>query len=124
MGDFRPPDHCIDRGKTSCPQRLARPRTTRNHKQGNGRKDDPQYNVRRLLRTSARVLSDKAWERLEAPYADNRNVPVEVMWGVYQKIVAAYRNKNPAQGKQLMSKVIRSVKDGVPDTQEELASRE
>ncbi|WP_345719186.1 hypothetical protein [Actinomyces procaprae] len=49
---------------------------------------------------------------------------MEVMWGVYQKIVAAYRNKNPAQGKQLMSKVIRSVKDGVPDTQEELASRE
>ena len=32
-----PPGSSADRGKTLCPQQLARPRTTRDHQQGNGR---------------------------------------------------------------------------------------
>ncbi|OLO55332.1 hypothetical protein BKH30_03045 [Actinomyces oris] len=40
-----PPGSSTDRGKTSCPQQLARPRTTRDHQQGNGvsrlRVDEP-----------------------------------------------------------------------------------
>ena len=32
-----PPGSSKDRGKTSCPQQLAQPRTTRDHQQGNGR---------------------------------------------------------------------------------------
>ena len=31
-----PPGSLEDRGKTSCPQQLAQPRTTRDHQQGNG----------------------------------------------------------------------------------------
>ena len=31
------PGSSTDRGKTSCPQQLARPRTTQDHQQGNGR---------------------------------------------------------------------------------------
>ena len=31
-----PPGSSTDRGKTSCPQQLARPRTTQDHQQGNG----------------------------------------------------------------------------------------
>ena len=31
-----PPGSSKDRGKTSCPQQLAQPRTTRDHQQGNG----------------------------------------------------------------------------------------
>ena len=31
-----PPGSSADRGKTSCPQQLAQPRTTRDHQQGNG----------------------------------------------------------------------------------------
>ncbi len=44
------------------------------------------------------------------------------MWGVHQKIMAPYRAKTPAEGKQLMSKVIDSLKAGVPDALEELKS--
>ena len=33
-----PPGSLEDRGKTSCPQQLAQPRTTRDHQQGNGRR--------------------------------------------------------------------------------------
>ena len=33
-----PPGSSTYRGKTSCPQRLAQPRTTRDHQQGNGRR--------------------------------------------------------------------------------------
>ena len=31
-----PPGSSTDRGKTSCPQQLAQPRTTQDHQQGNG----------------------------------------------------------------------------------------
>ena len=34
-----PPGSSKDRGKTSCPQQLAQPRTTRDHQQGNGEDD-------------------------------------------------------------------------------------
>ncbi len=99
-----------------------RRRTQRETTGGRGRKDDPLYKARLLLRTGAGLVTDRGWERLEQLFADPQNTPVEVMWGVYQKIVAAYRAKTSAEGKQLMSKVIDSLTTGVPDALEELKS--
>lgn len=100
----------------------CRRRTQRQTTGRRGRKDDPLYKARRLLRTGAGLVGDKGWERLEALFADPQNTPVEVMWAVHQKIMAAYRAKTPAEGKQLMSKVIDSLKTSVPDALEELKS--
>ncbi|WP_147680693.1 transposase, partial [Actinomyces ruminicola] len=100
----------------------CRRRAQRETTGGRGRKDDPLYKARRLLRTGAGLVTDSGWDRLEQLFADPQNTPVEVMWGVHQKIMAAYRAKTPAEGKQLMSKVIDSLKTGVPDALEELKS--
>ncbi|WP_103062545.1 ISL3 family transposase [Actinomyces qiguomingii] len=100
----------------------CRRRTQRETTGRRGRKDDPLYKARRLLRTGAGLVSDKGWERLEQLFADPHNTPVEIMWGVYQKIMAAYRAKAPAQGKTLMEKVMQTLTTGVPDALEELKS--
>ncbi|WP_425591850.1 transposase, partial [Actinomyces procaprae] len=100
----------------------CRRRTQRETTGRRGRKDDPLYKARRLLRTGAGLVTDSGWDRLEQLFADPQNTPVEVMWGVHQKIMAPYRAKTPAEGKQLMSKVIDSLKAGVPDALEELKS--
>ncbi len=80
------------------------------------------YKARLLLRTGAGLVTDRGWERLEQLFADDRHAPVEIMWGVHQKIMAPYRAKTPAEGKQLMSKVIDSLTTGVPEALEELKS--
>ena len=100
----------------------CRRRTQRQTTGRRGRKDDPLYKARRLLRTGAGLLSEKSWDRLEQLFADPQNTPVEVMWGVYQKIMAAYRAKNPAEGKSRMEQVMETLNTGVPEALEELKS--
>ena len=100
----------------------CRRRTQRQTTGRRGRKDDPLYKARLLLRTGAGLVTDRGWERLEQLFADPQNTPVETAWAVYQKIVAAYRASNPAQGKTRMEKVMQTLKAGVPDALEELKS--
>ena len=81
---------------------------------------DPLYRARRLIRTGAGLLTDKGWERLERLFADTRHAAVETTWSVYQRIVAVYRAKDPAEGRTLMDKVIETLKEGVPEALTEL----
>lgn len=81
---------------------------------------DPLYRARRLIRTGAGLLTDKGWERLEWLFADTRHAAVETTWSVYQRIVAVYRAKDPAEGRTLMDKVIETLKEGVPEALTEL----
>jgi len=79
-----------------------------------GRKEDPLYRARRTLHTGAGLLTDTQRHRLQALFADDAHVEVEATWGVYQRMIAAYREPDRAKGRDLMEKVIAAVSTGVP----------
>jgi transposase len=85
-----------------------------------GRKGDPLYSARRTLHTDADLLTDKQKDRLAAVFAPDEHVEVEATWGIYQRMIAAYRDPDRTQGRELMSKLIESVSHGVPDALTEL----
>ena len=86
-----------------------------------GRKNDPLYKARRTLHTGADLLNDKQKNRLQALFAVEDHTPVEVTWCVYQRVVAAYRAKDRAQGKAQMAALIESIASGVPAALTEIA---
>ncbi|TQL48950.1 ISL3 family transposase [Ornithinicoccus hortensis] len=79
-----------------------------------GRKGDPLYSARRTLHTGADLLTDKQQARLEALFAVEQHVAVEATWGIYQRMVAAYREPDRSQGREQMQSVIDAVRQGVP----------
>ncbi len=79
-----------------------------------GRKSDPLYRARRTLHTGADLLTDKQAERLTALFTPDEHVQVEATWGIYQRMIAAYRHEDRATGRELMVKLIDSVSTGVP----------
>ena len=80
-----------------------------------GRTSDPLYRARRTLHTGAGLLTDKQKQRLHALFAADEHVQVEATWGVYQRMITAYRQPDRAKGRQLMTKLIGSLSTGVPD---------
>jgi len=90
-----------------------------------GRKGDPLYSARRTLATGADLLTDRQIDRLQklfdpAAHGD-AHVEVEATWGVYQRMIAAYRHEDPRRGRQLMGRLIESVSVGVPSALVEVA---
>src|SRR4030095_12439454 len=79
-----------------------------------GRKGDPLYAARRTLHTGAALLTEKQQARLEALFAVSEHVEVEATWGIYQRMIAAYRHPDPAAGRELMVKLIESLRAGGP----------
>lgn len=79
-----------------------------------GRKDDPLYRARRTLHTGADLLTDKQTTRITALFATDDHVQVEATWGIYQRMIAAYRHPDRATGRALMAKLIDSVSSAVP----------
>ncbi|VEI04466.1 Transposase and inactivated derivatives [Acidipropionibacterium jensenii] len=79
-----------------------------------GRKGDPLYAARRTLSTGADLLNDKQKDRLDALFADEAHTELEVTWAAYQRMVTAYRDPDPARGRDLMNKLIASLASGVP----------
>jgi transposase len=53
-------------------------------------------------------------------FADDAHVQVQATWGIYQRMITAYREPDPARGRELMMKVIDSVTSGVPKPLTEL----
>ena len=47
-------------------------------------------------------------------FADEQHVEVEATWGIYQRMIAAYREPDKKLGKQAMQAVIDAVATGVP----------
>ena len=68
-----------------------------------GRSGDPLYRVRRTLRTRLGLLTDHQRARLEAVFAAEEHVAVEVSWWAYQQIIAAYEDQNRQRGKALLT---------------------
>ena len=79
-----------------------------------GHKGDPLYAARRTLHTGADLLTDKQKQRLENLFAADAHVEVEATWGIYQRMIAAYREPDRARGREMMNKLIESVSRGVP----------
>lgn len=77
-----------------CRRRIQRAITGRR-----GRAGDPLYRARRTLHTGADLLTDTQAKRLEALFADDRQAVVQASWGVYQRLIPAYRTDGPGPGK-------------------------
>ena len=102
---------------TVCRQRIQQ--ATTGHR---GRTGDPLYGIRRALNTRAEFLTDKQKTRLwKAFVADDAHVAVEVTYGVYQRLIAAYENSGRREGKIAMYKLLKSIRSGVPTELPELA---
>jgi len=87
-----------------------------------GRAGDPLYRVRRALRTGSELLTDRQRGHLDAVFADDAHVAVEVTWSVYQQIVSAYRTPDRAAAKTALTKTIESLRRGVPAALTELVT--
>ena len=79
-----------------------------------GHAGDPLYGVRRTLHTGASFLTEKQTARLDAVFAVEAHVEVEATWGIYQRIVAAYREPDRKLGKFILQQLIDSLSSGVP----------
>jgi transposase len=79
-----------------------------------GHKGDPLYSERRTLHAGADLLTDKQKNRLTALFAADEHVEVEATWGIYQRMIGAYRHEDRRRGRELMAKLIDSVSHGVP----------
>ena len=86
-----------------------------------GRADDPLYRARRTLHTGLDLLTSRQKTRLEALFAGDEHVEVEATWAVYQRMIAAYREPKPAEGKVRMQAVIDALSSGVPTALTEVA---
>ncbi len=98
-----------------CRQRVQQ--ATRGHR---GRSGDPLYGIRRVLRTGSDLLTDRQRARLAAVFADDAHVEVEATWGIYQRIVAAYRQPDRAAAKRTLTTIIDTISRGVPAALTEL----
>ncbi len=87
-----------------------------------GRAGDPLYSARRTLHTGTDLLTDKQKTRLEQLFADDAHAAVEVTWAAYQRMITAYREADPARGRDLMNNLIASLSNGVPTALVELRS--
>ncbi|MGC7151361.1 ISL3 family transposase [Paenarthrobacter ureafaciens] len=79
-----------------------------------GRSGDPLYAARRTLHTGHDLLTDKQKNRLEALFVADNHAEVEATWGIYQRVIAAYRDPDRTRGKQLMQVLIGAISTGVP----------
>lgn len=86
-----------------------------------GRKADPLYAARRTLHTGADLLTDKQKTRLQTLFKADEHVEVEATWGIYQRMIAAYREPDRARGRTLMHQLIDSIAKGVPTALTEVA---
>lgn len=85
-----------------------------------GRASDPLYKARRTLHTGAGLLTEKQRKRLQDLFNLDTHIEVEASWGIYQRMITAYREPDRAHGKKLMQAVIESLKAGVPAALTEL----
>ena len=79
-----------------------------------GRAQDPLYRARRTLHTGADLLTPRQQARLDALFTGDDQVQLEATYGVYQQLVAAYRDPNRANGRARMEALIASISSGVP----------
>jgi hypothetical protein len=50
--------------------------------------------------------------RLETLFADDNDVQVEATWGIYQRMITAYRQPDRVRGRELMANLIDALSSG------------
>ena len=86
-----------------------------------GHTGDPLYGIRRIARTRIQLLSARQHHRLTSVLDADEHIAVKVAYVIYQKIIAAYADPNRRRGKHAMTKLIDSIRRGVPAGLEEIA---
>ena len=72
-----------------------------------GRRDDPLYRIRNLLRAGQEHLTDRQKTRLETAFtADDRHVEVEVAWHCAQQLRSVYHQTSHADGCNVAEKIL------------------
>lgn len=87
-----------------------------------GRTTDPLYRARRTLHTGTGLLTPRQQARLRALFAIEDHACVEATWGVYQQVVAAYRDPDRTRGRATLTKLITTISSGVPKALPEVAT--
>ena len=87
-----------------------------------GRTNDPLYRARRTLHTGADLLTTKQTQRLHELFTADEHVQVEATWTIYQRMITAYRETDRTRGRALMTKLIESLREGVPRALTELVT--
>jgi transposase len=85
-----------------------------------GRSGDPLYGARRILHTGADLLTHQQARRLHDLFTDDRHAEVQATWGIYQRMIAAYRNPDRGRGRAALQAVIDTLAHGVPTALTEL----
>ena len=67
------------------------------------------------------MLSTRHYTRLTDVLEADEHLAVKVAWLIYQKIIAAYANPNRRRGKNAMTRLIESIRRGVPAGLEEIS---
>ncbi len=86
-----------------------------------GHTGDPLYGIRRIARTRIQLLSARQHNRLTSVLDADEHIAVKVAYVIYQKIIAAYADSNRRRGKHVMTRLIDSIRRGVPVGLEEIA---
>ena len=87
-------------------RRRVQQETTRHR----GRKGDPLYQIRLLLRASRDRLTKRQQERLRAAFtADEAHISVEVAYHCAQQVRDVFHQDTPAQGRHLAAHLIKSL---------------
>lgn len=87
-----------------------------------GRAQDPLYRARRTLHTGADLLTPRQQARLDALFTGDDHVQLEATYGVYQQLVAAYRDPDRANGRARMEALIASISSAVPGALREVTA--
>ena len=67
-----------------------------------------------MARVRAELLTDKQAARLRTLFGAEEHVEVEATWGIYQRMVTAYREPDRGLGKFVMQQLIDSLTSGIP----------
>jgi transposase len=86
-----------------------------------GHAGDPLYGIRRIARTRLQLLSTRQYARLTGVFDADEHLAVQLAWLIYQKIITAYADPNRRRGKRAMTRLIDSIRRGVPAGLEEIA---
>jgi transposase len=88
-----------------------------------GRAPDPLFRCRRTLLTGAGLLTERQHDRLDALFATDDHIEVEATRGVYQRMIAAYREPDRKHGRQQTEQLIAAISSGVPTALKEVVTQ-
>ena len=71
-----------------------------------GLASDPVYRARRTLHTGDDLLTDRQRERLDLLFSTDDHVEVEATWGIYQRMITAYRDPERTRAREAMRALI------------------